>query len=237
MAHFRKLLAIGSIRGAVEPLGQVLEGVSDPEIDAIAVVGDLGAAWSKPDTYRAIFKALGETGIAAYWVPGPIDAPISEYLRESYNMEIAFPKLRGVHGTAGVWGGSVIFAGMGGEIDDDPDTPRVEEATLRYPGWEAEYRLKVIGELDQPQRVLLFSSRPAHKGLHEPGSEVLAELIKTYNPKVALVSGDGATEERLGTSLVVCPGSIEQGVYSVIDFREGSIEVGSIAVETADQPA
>ena len=109
---------------------------------------------------------------------------------------------------------------MGGEIVDDPDTPRVEEAMLRYPGWEAEYRLRLIAEFDQPLKVLLFATRPAHKGLHEPGSEVVAELIKTYNPKVAIVAGEGASEERLGTSLVVCPGRLDLGVYSVIDIHD-----------------
>ena len=237
MAHIRKLLALGSIRGAVEPLEQLLEGVSDMEVDVVTVVGDLGAAWSKGDTYRAIFKALGRTAVPAFWVPGPNDAPISEYLRESYNIEVVYPQLHSVHGRATVGPSNVVFAGMGGEIVDDPDTIRSEEALLRYPGWEAEYRLKAIEELDPPERVLLFTTRPAHKGLHEAGSEALAELIKTYNPKLAIISGDGATEERLAKTLVVCPGSIEQGIYSVIDFRDLSVEVGSLAGEPAEQPA
>jgi uncharacterized protein len=234
----RKVLAVGPIRGAVEPLQQLLgEELSGLDVDAVAVVGDLGAAWSKPDTYRAVFKALGEAGLPAFWVPGSTDAPISEYLRESSNMEIAFPRLRGIHGTASLADGQVLFAGMGGEIVDDPEAPRVEEAMLRYPGWEAEYRLKSINEFDQPMKVLLFATRPAHKGLHEPGSEVVAELIKTYSPKVAIVAGEGAAEERLGTSLVVCPGRLDLGVYSVIDIHSGSVEVGELAGVTAGQTA
>jgi Icc-related predicted phosphoesterase len=237
MAHIRKLLAISSIRGAVEPLEELLEGVSELQVDVVTVVGDLGAAWSKGDTYRAIFKALGKTTVPAYWVPGPTDAPLSEYLRESSNIEVVFPQLHGVHGTATVGPSNVVFAGMGGEIVDDPDAIRSEEALLRYPSWEAEYRLKVIEELDPPERVLLFTTRPAHKGLHEGGSEALAELIKTYNPKLAIVSGDGATEERLANTLVVCPGSLEQGIYSLVDFRDFSVEVRSLAGEPAEQPA
>jgi Icc-related predicted phosphoesterase len=237
MTHIRKLLAVGSIRGALEPLKQLLERVSDLEVDVVAVVGDLGAPSSKGDTYRAIFKALGKTAVPAYWVPGPTDAPISEYLRESYNIEIVYPQLHGVHGSATVGPSNVVFAGMGGEIVDDPGAIRSEESLLRYPGWEAEYRLRVIQELGPPERVLLFTTRPAHKGLHEAGSEVLAELIKTYSPKLAIVSGEGATEERLAKTLVVCPGRIEQGIYSVVDFRDFSVEVGTLAREPAEQSA
>jgi Icc-related predicted phosphoesterase len=234
--RIRKVLAVGPIRGAVQPLQRLLgEELPGLKVDAVAVVGDLGVAWSKPDTYRAVFKALGETGLPALWIPGPLDAPISEYLRESYNMEIAFPRLRGIHGAAAVGDGQVLFAGMGGEIVDDPDAPRVEEAMLRYPGWEAAYRLKLIDQFDQPLRVLLFATRPAHKGLHEPGSEVVAELIKTHAPKVAIVAGEGASEERLGTSLVICPGRLDLGIYSVIDIHEGSVEVGELAGVTAWQ--
>ena len=150
-------------------------------------------------------------------------------------MEIAFPRLRGIHGTAAIADGQVLFAGMGGEIVDDPDAPRVEESMLRYPGWEAEYRLQLIDQFDQPVRVLLFATRPAHKGLHELGSEVVAELIKTYAPKVAIVAGEGAAEERLGTSLVISPGRLDLGIYSVIDIHDGSVEVGELAGVTAGQ--
>jgi len=234
--RIQRVLAVGPIRGAVEQLQQLLSEETDLEVDAVAVVGDLGVAWSKPDTYRAVFRTLGEAGLPTFWVPGPIDAPISDYLLESSNMEVAFPHLRGVHGSAASADGQVLFAGMGGEIVDDPSTPRVEEAILRYPGWEAEYRLKVIEEFDQPLKVLLFATRPMHKGLHEAGSEVVAEMINTYSPKIAIVAGEGATEERLGTTLVISPGRLDLGVYSVIDIHDGSVEVGELTGAAARQP-
>src|SRR5829696_7366968 len=106
----------------------------------------VGAPWSKADTYRALLKRLGQSELPAFWVPGPTDAPIRDYLRESYNIEIAYPDLRGVHGSAAVGPHNVLFVGMGGEILDDPDSIRAEEAILRYPGWEVEYRLKIVRE-------------------------------------------------------------------------------------------
>jgi Icc-related predicted phosphoesterase len=225
---FRKLLAVAGIGGEVQALERLLEELpEDGDIDAVAVVGDLGAPWSKADTYRALFRVLGEANRPTFWVPGRTDAPISDYLRESYNMEVAFPHLRGVHGTATLGPGNVLFAGMGGEIADDPETIRSEEALLRYPGWEAEYRLKVIAEFDVPLRVLLFTTPPAHKGLHQPGSEELAELINTHRPRLAIVGGEEPAQEELGRALVVCPGRLDKGQYAVVDLRARSVETAT----------
>jgi hypothetical protein len=229
----RKLVAVAGIGGDVQSLEQLLGEVSESGADAVAVVGDLGAPWSKADTYRAIFRALGEGRRPTYWVPGPIDAPLGDYLRESYNMEIAYPFLHGVHGTVALAPGDVLFAGMGGEISDDPETIRAEEALVRYAGWEVEYRLKVIREFDVDERIFLFSTPPAHKGLHQPGSEVLAGLIKTYNPRLAIVGGEAPAREQLARTLVVCPGRLDHGHYAVIDLGTGSVEAATLARQAA----
>jgi Icc-related predicted phosphoesterase len=231
--HMQKVLAVSGTNGEVDMVERLFEMLADEPIDAVTVVGDLGAPWSKPDTYRALFKALGQTGIPSYWVPGMNDAPLNDYLSESYNMEIAFPKLRGVHGTAALGPDHVLFAGIGGDIVDDPDAVRSEEALVRYPGWEAEYRLKVVGEFKDYPKVFLFATRPMHKGLHEPGSEVLAELINTHRPRVVVTAGDEPSEERLGTSLVVSPGHLDQGRYALIDFHESSVELGKVPAQAA----
>jgi uncharacterized protein len=231
--HIQKVLAVGSINGEVELLESLFEELGDEPIDAVTLVGDLGAPWSKADTYRALFKALGHADLTAFWIPGANDAPISDYLRESYNMEIAYPKLRGVHGTAAVGPDHVLFAGIGGEIVDDPETLRSEEALIRYPGWEAEYRLKVVGEFKDYAKVFLFTTRPAHKGLRAPGSEMLAELINTYRPRIVVTGGDEPSEESLGTSVVLCPGRLDQGRYALIDFHNSSVEFGAVAARAS----
>lgn len=227
----RKLLAVGGISGAVEPLELLLGELTETPVDVVAVVGDLGAPWSKPDTYRTIFKTLGRVEKPTFWVPGPTDAPLRDYLRESYNMEIAYPHLHGVHGTVALAPGPVLFAGIGGEIVDDPEAIRGEEAVLRYPGWEVEYRLKIIREFKDHPSVFLFTTRPAHKGLREPGSEAVAELIKTYSPRLAIVAGEGVTEERLAKTLVVSPGRLDRGQYAMIDLHDLTVEVGTVAAQ------
>jgi len=138
-----------------------------------------------------------------------------------------------VHGTVALGPGDVLFAGMGGEIADDPETIRAEEALVRYPGWEVEYRLKVIREFDAQEQVFLFTTPPAHKGLREPGSEVLAELIKTYNPRLVIVGGEEPAEEELGRTLVVCPGRLDRGHYAVVDLRTRSVEAATLAQQAA----
>lgn len=233
--RIRTVLAIAAVGGAVESLQRLLAELPEEDVDAVAVVGDLSAPWSKSDTYRAILRALGESRRPAYWVPGPMDAPLRGYLQESANMEIVFPQLRSVHGTVAVAPGSILFAGMGGEIVDDPDAMRAEEALLRYPGWEVEYRLKIVREFEELQHVFLFATPPAHKGLGEPGSTVLAELIKTYRPRLAIVGGGRALGERLGRTLVVCPGRFDEGSYAFVDL--GSLSVQSETLSRDAEPA
>lgn len=176
------------------------------------------------ESLRAIFSALGEGRLPTFWVPGAADAPLSAYLRESYNMEIVHPHLHGVHGTFAIGPGRVLFAGMGGELVDERDATRLEDERLRYPAWELEYRLKTIRELREYEKVFLFATQPAHKGLHGAGSEALAVLINTYRPRLAVVPGDAIAETRLGTTLVVRPGRLEQGEYALIDLHDLSVQ-------------
>jgi uncharacterized protein len=162
-------------------------------------------------------------------VPGAADAPYDKYLRESYNLELVYPHLRDVHGTFAIGPGQVLFAGMGGELSDDPETTRLEDDRLRYPAWEVEYRLKTIRELKDHQKVFLFTTQPAHKGLHGAGSTTLAELINTYEPVIAIVAGDGVAEGRLGKTLVVYPGRLDQGQYALIDLHDLSIDARTLS--------
>jgi Icc-related predicted phosphoesterase len=230
------VLAIGPVNDDVASLERVL-AQPDAAADAIAVVGDLGAAWSKRESYRAIFTALGHTGLPTFWIPGAIDAPLSDHLREAYPMEIAFPHLRGVHGTFAYAPGQLVFAGMGGEILDDPEAIRDETELISYPGWETEYRLKVLRELKDYPLILMHTTPPAHKGLHTPGSHVLATLLNTYRPRVAIVARDEPSEMLLGKTLVVSPGRLDHGAYSVIDWQAHTVERHSLEgaeVERAD---
>jgi Icc-related predicted phosphoesterase len=122
----------------------------------------------------------------------------------------------------------VLFAGLGGEISDDPDDPREETEALRYPRWEPEYRLKLLRELKDYELVLLFATPLAHKGLGRAGSEVLAELVNTYIPRLVVTGGERGTE-MLGRSVVVAPGSLADGYYAIADLHSREVELQQLA--------
>lgn len=228
MTRVSTILCAGDPRGseaAVERLGHV---VHERTPDAILVVGDLSAhgEWA---SYRTLLHALAKTGKPAYWVPGPDDAPLTAYTAASAAIERVHPQLHGVHGTAALDpGGHLLIAGLGGEIDDNPEAERDEHTRLRYSRIEAEYRLKLLDEFGEHERVLLFATRPAHKQLDPSGSEAVAELINTYRPRLAVCAGPPASE-RLGKSLVVAPGSLADGHYAFVDLHRQTVELAEPA--------
>jgi Icc-related predicted phosphoesterase len=222
-----RVLCVAEPRGDGDALQRLHEQVGDG-VDAIAVIGDLSAD-GDPAGYRSVFKALGKTGLSSYWVPGPGDAPVEHYLREAHNMEVVFPFLHGVHATAAFAGKHVLFAGVGGEISDDPEAPRDETGRLSYPRWEPEYRLRLLRELDEHQLAMVFWSPPAHKGQGISGSEVVAELIATFRPRIVVCSGDPQTE-LIGRSTIVAPGRLTDGCYAIADVQTQDVELQTMSV-------
>jgi Icc-related predicted phosphoesterase len=221
-----KILCASDLRGGGSALERLLEIGERRDVDALALVGDLSGDGGGVEEYRALFRTLAAGGRPTYWVPGAGDAPVADYLRETHNIEVVFGSVRGVHGTlAFAPDGHVVFAGLGGEVSDDTDAARDEIDRLRYPRWEAEYRLKPLRELDEHQLVLLFFTPPAHKRHGAGGSDVLAELVSTYRPRLVVCGGERGTE-LLGRSLVVAPGSLHDGHYAIADLhsREAELE-------------
>lgn len=217
--HVRTVALGANPRGDVELTRRFLERARAEGADAVALVGNLSAG-GEAEEYAGLLRTLGDAGLPAFYVPGPDDAPVGRYLREAYNAEIVFPFIHGVHGTFAFGPGYVAFAGMGGEIVDEPTRVREEVENLRYPAWEAEYRLKILQELRDYQKVFLLGTRPAHKGLGEPGSEVLAELVNTYTPRLVLCGGESFERVMLGTSLVVQAGDLASGKFTLADLRK-----------------
>jgi len=219
MARLTRLVCAADPGGSTEAIAAVVEAAERDDAQAIAVVGNLGAGSASPQSQRAVFRALAAAGRPVFWVPGPDDAPVAAYLREAHSIEVVHRGLHGVHGTAALAPGQVVVAGLGGEISDDPDEPRDEIDRLRYPRWEAEYRLKLLREWPEHERVLLFHTRPEHKGLGTAGSDAIAELIGTLRPRVVVCGGDPSSE-LLGRSLIVAPGRASDGHYAVVDLHK-----------------
>ncbi|MEA2176994.1 MAG: uncharacterized protein QOG77_291 [Solirubrobacteraceae bacterium] len=215
--RLNRILCAADPRGDIGAIERLLSAAADQEADALAVVGDLAEGGARA-SHRKVLSALAASRLPTFVVPGPGDAPVAFYLREVHDAAIARPDLHGVHGTAAVApDGHLVFAGLGGEIDDDPEGPRDEEQRLRYPRWEAEYRTEIVAEFDGQQPVLLFTTPPAHKGTGPPGSEVLAELVATYRARLVVCGGERNTG-MLGRTLVVAPGSLGEGRFAVADL-------------------
>jgi Icc-related predicted phosphoesterase len=221
-----RILCAGNPQGSVEAIRRLLALADERDVQAIALVGDLGAAH---DGYREVFRALAASASPVYWVPGPADAPSDRYLREAYNIETAFPLLHGVHGTAAFGPGGVLFAGMGGDINDGPEGAQDDRKRLSYPRWELEYRLKLLREVEYNELVLLLWTPPAHKGIGSSGSQAVAELVNTYRPRLVICGGEQMSEV-LGRSPVLSPGNLRTGQYAVADLRSQSVGLADVAV-------
>ena len=105
---------------------------------------------------------------------------------------------------------------------------REEQTHLRYPRWEAEYRLKVLREVTKyNELVLLFTTPPAHNRL-SGGSEVVAELVNTYRPRLVVCAGERGVE-MIGTSLTVAPGDLGDGHYAIANLHTKAAELEELA--------
>lgn len=215
-----RILAASEPDGNIEAVRQLGQEASNTGADAIVLLGSLTEKGTDPKAYGQVLKALSEPQLPAFYIPGPHDAPFPDFLRDAANFEIVYPHIRGVHGTFAMAPGFLVFAGIGGTVQDDPSAVRDEYETLQYPGWEVEYRLKFLQELKDYQKVFLFTTAPEHKGLHEKGSAALAEITKTYNPRVVLVAGRESKHEMLAKSLVIAVGSLAEGYFTSVDLRK-----------------
>jgi uncharacterized protein len=94
--HVNRILCAGQ-PDPPEAMERLLAVAEDEGVQATALIGELAGS---SDDFRVLFRRLARASHPVFWIPGPGDAPADRYLRESYNVEVAFPLLRGGHGTA-----------------------------------------------------------------------------------------------------------------------------------------
>jgi uncharacterized protein len=232
MARISTILCAANPAGDQSGLERLRFAADEHDVDAIAVVGDLSSSGA-PDGYRRTLQALLAADRPAFWVPGPGDAPLGTYIRESLAAERIHPQVRGVHGTAWVAPDAhLVIAGLGGVVDDDPGAERDEQAGLRYPRLEAEYRLRVLENFPDHPCAMLFWSRAASSFAR--GSETVEELVQTYRPRLVVLGGRQGTGTLGKRSLVVAPGSLREGCMALGDIHTHDVELLQLAPTPPD---
>ena len=235
MTHSRRTrwaLALAEPAGDAAALQPWLALAREREADVLFVLGNLTGPRAEAEPLAEVLRALGESHLPTFLIPGPGDAPVSRYLREAYNIERVFPNVHGVHGTFGFTPNYTLVAGMGGEIVDEATAPRGEVGTLRYPAWEVEYRLRILHELRDYPKIFLFSTPPARQPGSTGRSQALEELIATHRPRLVLVNGPQRDEWLVGTSKIVAvpPLSTSQGLW--LDLQELTAESVTVVAPT-----
>jgi uncharacterized protein len=224
-----RVLCIAEPGGSAESVEHLLSAAPDLGIGAIVLIGDVGGGPERTSSYRRVLYALATGDCPSFWVPGPGDAPIGDLMQEAHGAEVVLPSLRSIHGTVAYAPGPVVFAGLGGEVSDDPGAPREEVTGLRYPRWEPEHRLRLLRDLKPHELVLAFATPPTHRALGEGGSDVIAEMIGSYVPRIAVVGGPRGSAT-LGRSLVVAPGSLAEDHYAVADLQARRAELAELVL-------
>ena len=253
-----KALVIGDLQGNLEFLGKLTEVIPQIRPHMILFTGGITKGTARlrefekalqekrhPDRFRPeileeekedlmlyerFFDSLGNLDLPVYTVPGRMDAPLHRYEKAARDHEITFPKIRSVHQGFAFFHEYEIV-GLGGEITEHD---REDFFILRYPRWEAEYSLKFVFDLKPRQLLMLFHTPPRSGefdlvGGRYIGSEVVTDLIKTFNPRYAFV-GTLPTPRKgwVGDTLVVAPGALAQGYYAVVDLTDRSVEFGDL---------
>ena len=222
--YLRNIFAAAEPRGDVDAVRGFVQEASDAHADGVFLVGGLKQPGDRPHVLGEILKALAASRLPSFYIPGPEDAPISDYMQNAAEFEVIYSHLHGVHGTFAFAPGHVIVAGLGGCVEDQAHSVREEISRVSYPGSELEYRLKFLREMRDHPKIFLFSHSPAHKGRSEEGSEAIAEVIKTYNPRLVLVGGRRQDSGKLANSLVVYLGSLAERQFSTVNLVSFAVE-------------
>jgi Icc-related predicted phosphoesterase len=223
-----RVLACAHLNGELDRLRDLERAVDAERPELLVFAGNMlapGRAAEKgaPRALHQVLHALAELPCHVAVVPGEQDAPERRVLPIETAGEWTERHLHCVHGMH-LPMGELAVAGFGGRVTEHE---RDNEASLRYPGWEVRYRMAFLSQVDQALLLLVFHHPPAQVRDLDlldgdgAGSEVVTELIGTWNPRVAVVAGARPGQGLYAKTVVVSPGQLDRGEYAVFDARGG----------------
>lgn len=181
------------------------------------------------ESLHRFFKAMAALGVPVCLVPGRNDAPERMLLQAAFNAEVVAANIYTVHRSFAPLGRNWIVAGFGGEITADE---RDHQFFLRYPGWEAQVSLEFLRHVDQ-EKILLFHTPPVERfedQVEPAGHQAVSHIIKTYAPHFAVCGRVNGRPGKLmlASTLVVCPGRLSEGEYTILDTTERKVAFGNL---------
>jgi hypothetical protein len=234
--HLNRILCAADPAGSVSTIERLLAAADDHDVDAIALLGDLGdLRGERTNGYSASFHALARASRPVFWVPGAADVPFESYLREAFNIETAFPSLRGVHGTAAATAGGALFAGL------EARSTTIRVGTAMSSGGSHIH----VGRRSTASRCLVSSTTTSWRCCSGPpraqrpraaGQRGRRRADRHYRPRVAVCSGDRNVAS-LGRSTTVAPGSLRTRHYAVADLRERAAQVHELQARSRSRAA
>lgn len=253
-----KIFAISDLHGKIEVLSSLEEVIKKEKPDTVVFTGDIVKGKARGDewliaekegriprrdlseilkseaedisVYHSFYQVFKKINVPLIFVPGNMDAPERFYFKTALTEEMVGSSLYLVHHSFSIYDKDYVFAGFGGEITADK---REDFFVLQYPSWEAKYGLDFTRQLFQ-KKIFLFHTPPVGKvdfeaGIHR-GNEFVNQLIKTYNPVAAFCGHAHKAQayEYIGDTLVVNPGAMKDGNYSIVDLSAKEVSFGKM---------
>lgn len=252
-----KILITSDFHGKISILDSIVETFREISPDIVSFCGDLvkGSArikaWLKgqvegqiPDldtpeisreaeednnTYQNFFLSLDTIGVPIIVIPGNIDAPESNFFRHIFNYEIKLKHIRLVQENIFYYEG-FFFCGFGGEITENQSE---KDFILRYPIKNVRFFMRKLFYI-KGKKILIFHTPPKSKldfesGTHM-GCDCVNELIEWLKPDFVFCghAHNARGEEWLGKSLVINPGSLNEGYFALLDTEGPDIRFEQI---------
>ncbi len=212
-----RMLVISDIHGSKSMLKRVIEEARKVAVDLVVVCGDITDFGSLIEAKR-VLRMIQEVGKTVF-VPGNCDPPTLlsvSRVGAAYQLHCRRLTVKGV-----------TFAGLGGSNITPFSTP-IEFCEGELANMLGSLKVRE-GEVD----VCVFHCPPAntkcdrvYSGGHV-GSSAIRQFVEEKKPKLVLCGHihESKALDKLGDTLLINPGAVYQGHYTVVEVNAGEVKV------------